>query len=92
MSDIAPIGRSSVQPVSRAARFYEATVQTTANARGRDRADFSNAAQLLSKIASLPDIREDLVARVKGEIANGTYETPEKVEQALAGLAEDLVD
>ena len=36
------------------------------------------------------NIRLDLVERVRGEIAEGTYETPEKWEAALAGLARDL--
>lgn len=36
------------------------------------------------------DIRLDLVERVRREIAEGTYETPEKWEAALAGLARDL--
>jgi hypothetical protein len=36
------------------------------------------------------DIRHDLVARVRQEIAAGTYETPEKWQAALDRLAEDL--
>ncbi len=36
------------------------------------------------------EIRLDLVERVRREIAEGTYETPEKWEAALAGLARDL--
>jgi len=34
-------------------------------------------------------IRAELVARVRAEIALGTYETPEKLELALARLLED---
>jgi hypothetical protein len=34
--------------------------------------------------------RAELVARIRAEIAQGTYETPEKVELALARLLEDL--
>jgi len=36
------------------------------------------------------EIRIDLVERVRREIAEGTYETEEKWEAALAGLARDL--
>ena len=39
-----------------------------------------------------PDIRADLVARVRREIAEGTYETPEKWEQALDRLVNRLED
>ena len=34
--------------------------------------------------------RAELVARVRSEIALGTYETPEKLELALARLLEDV--
>ena len=37
-----------------------------------------------------PDIRAELVRRVRKEIANGTYETPEKWEQALGRLRKEL--
>jgi hypothetical protein len=36
------------------------------------------------------EIRQDLVARVRREIAEGTYETPEKLETALARLLNRL--
>jgi hypothetical protein len=35
-------------------------------------------------------IRHDLVARIRREIAAGTYDTPEKLEAALAILLERL--
>jgi hypothetical protein len=37
-----------------------------------------------------PDIRADLVRRVRREIANGTYETPEKWEKALDRLLKEI--
>lgn len=37
-----------------------------------------------------PSIRHDLVARVRKEIADGTYDTPEKLEIALARMLERL--
>ena len=36
------------------------------------------------------EIRHDLVARVRRQIAAGTYETPEKWQEALDRLADDL--
>jgi hypothetical protein len=35
-------------------------------------------------------VRRDLVARVRGEIAAGTYDTPEKFEAALERLLERM--
>lgn len=37
-----------------------------------------------------PDIRQDLVERVRQEIADGTYDTPEKWEAALDRLLDRL--
>jgi hypothetical protein len=37
-----------------------------------------------------PEVREDLVARVRNEIQQGTYDTPEKFEAALDRLADRL--
>lgn len=39
-----------------------------------------------------PEIRWDLVQRVKAEIAAGTFETPERIEQTVQRLAEELFD
>lgn len=36
------------------------------------------------------DVRHDLVARVRREIADGTYDTPEKMEKALERLLAEL--
>lgn len=37
-----------------------------------------------------PEVRTELVQRVRGEIAAGTYDTPEKWEEALDRLLERL--
>ena len=37
-----------------------------------------------------PNIRWELVQRIRREIAEGVYDTPEKMEQALARLLEKL--
>jgi hypothetical protein len=39
-----------------------------------------------------PDIRPDLVERIRREIAEGTYETPEKWQAALDRLLERLAE
>jgi hypothetical protein len=44
----------------------------------------------LSQQAREPEIRVELVARVRREIAEGVYETPEKLEMALARLLDRL--
>lgn len=91
MSDIAPLGRPTPSTYAPSTRPARPPVAQPGVAQGRDQADFSSAAQMLSKLNSLPDVRQGLVDRVKGEIEAGTYETPEKLDAALRGLAEDIV-
>ncbi len=44
----------------------------------------------IQKVRQLPAVREDLVRRIKAEIAAGKYETPEKLDIAARRLLEDL--
>ncbi len=55
-----------------------------------DQLDISEAAQLMSQAQDLPDIREDLVARVRSEIASGSYETQERMDVALERLLDEI--
>jgi hypothetical protein len=58
--------------------------------RPSDRVDFSDRARFLSKLASLPDIRTELVGNIREQIAADTYDTEERLDEALAGLLDDL--
>jgi len=44
----------------------------------------------IRRAKQLPEVRTDLIERIKAEIAAGTYETPEKIEAAIDRLLEDL--
>ncbi len=89
MSDITPItSQSAVHPIL-SGRQAPVEVEAT-SARGSDSVEFSKASQLLAQLDQLPDVRTDLVSRVKSEIANGTYETPDKLDKAIESLAQDL--
>lgn len=54
-----------------------------------DQLDISPAAEAAAQAAE-GGIRADLVARVRNEIAAGTYETPDKLDAALDGLLNEL--
>ncbi len=56
----------------------------------RDRVEISALGQMLDGIGSLPDIRHERVAEIRGQIAAGTYETPEKLEKAFENLMGEL--
>lgn len=55
-----------------------------------DQVDISPAAEAAVQAAESGDIRADLVARVRGEIASGTYETAEKLDGALNRLLDEI--
>jgi len=58
--------------------------------RGSDSAELSPVSRYLSELKAGPAVRTDLVARVKSEIENGTYETDAKFEAVLDDVAEDI--
>jgi len=58
-------------------------------ARGADQVDLSEEARQLDH--SQGTIRDDLVARIRAEIRAGTYDTPERLDRALEGLAQDIL-
>jgi negative regulator of flagellin synthesis FlgM len=55
-----------------------------------DQLEISSAAEAAAQAVESSDIRADLVARIKNEIAAGTYETAEKLDVALEGLLDDI--
>ncbi len=55
-----------------------------------DKVEISEVAYWLGKYHEMPEIRTELVERVKSAIASGRYETNEKWEQAIENLIEDL--
>jgi negative regulator of flagellin synthesis FlgM len=55
-----------------------------------DQLDISREAQELSQARQSPEIRQDLVNRVRQEIAAGVYDTDEKFELALDRLLDEI--
>lgn len=57
---------------------------------GVDQLDISPEADLVAQVHNLPDIREDRVAQIKAQIAEGTYETDAKLDAALNRLLDEI--
>ncbi len=57
---------------------------------GTDQVDISPQAEFLSLAHSLPEIRADRVADIRAQIANGSYDTEEKLNVALDRLLDEL--
>lgn len=82
-----PVAPRAIEPVGSAAGAGR-MAQTNGIS---DVVDLSNVSRLAQKVREIPDVRADLVARVKAEIAAGTYETPERLEIAVDRLMEELL-
>lgn len=55
-----------------------------------DQLDFSAEAQMLSQNSSANNVRMDRVNELKTQIANGNYDTPEKLEAAMTRLLDEI--
>ena len=55
-----------------------------------DQVDISQEAEMVSQMREAPDIRQELVTRIKSEIEAGTYETDAKLDIALGRLLDEL--
>ncbi len=94
MPQINPVSTSSaaaISPRSLAATSAQVASRSTASTDRSDRVEVSAAARLLSRLGDLPEVREDLVARVRGEIEDGSYDTDDKIDAAINSLLEDVV-
>ena len=55
-----------------------------------DSVDISPAADLAGRLSDIPDIRQDRVSAIKLAIANGTYETADKLSGAVSRLLDEI--
>lgn len=90
MSDVSPVNRPSAVTIDPQVRPSRAQSHADTTTRGEDQVELSNTAQLLSKLRELPEVRQDLIDRVRASIADGTYETDDKTDAAVDSLLEDI--
>jgi len=56
----------------------------------QDELDISDAARLVDQVRQMPEIRQDKVDEIRAKIAEGTYETDEKLEIAIGRLLDEI--
>ncbi|MEX0886187.1 MAG: flagellar biosynthesis anti-sigma factor FlgM [Phycisphaeraceae bacterium] len=83
MNDIAPIGRPNMPGLERSGQPPRAGGSPTGSHRGRDAVELTPAAQMLSKLHELPEVRQDLIEKVQARIEQGRYEEPAVLEEAI---------
>ena len=55
-----------------------------------DEVDISDAARSLEQVHEMPDIRQDRIEAVRQQIAEGTYETPGRLNAAIERLLDEI--
>ena len=85
--NISPLGQGS--PITRLQGSTASGItqgSQDAGRTGQDTVQISDFARYLGEIKNLPDIRQGKVDAVKAQIANGTYETPDKIDHVVNSL------
>ena len=77
-----PHGAQSAKPAQSAEPAESAPI--------RDEVEFSDAARLIEQTHGTPDIRQDRVDAIRAQIAEGTYETQEKLDIAVDRLLDEI--
>jgi len=96
MDDFAPVNLNAVGPGVVHNRPDQRTPTADVAApkpaidRGADRVEISTTARLLDQLIQGDTVRHDLVAKTREDIAADTYESPEKLDEAINELLGDL--
>lgn len=72
------------------APFRGQSASGAAATRGADSLSISSAAEAALAASETGGIRQDVVSRIKSEIAAGTYETPAKLDSALSRMLDEI--
>ena len=93
MSDVTPVNGAHSPALHASNRLHATGAPAEAGpVRTTDKVELSRAATFISQLLGKNEVRQDLVDRVRGEIAAGTYETPDKIDAAVDELLSDLAE
>jgi negative regulator of flagellin synthesis FlgM len=56
----------------------------------QDELNISDAAKAVDQVGQVPDMRMDRVQQLRTQIAQGTYETPDKLDVAVGRLLDEI--
>jgi flagellar biosynthesis anti-sigma factor FlgM len=100
MSEVNPIAGSSAAPLSspiQRAQIDPAAVtagasptQGTARAQMHDRVELSEHARHLDRLRSMPDVRQAKIEAARSAIAEGVFETPDRLRAALLKMLDEV--
>jgi negative regulator of flagellin synthesis FlgM len=84
-------GAGGAQPIYPRLAAYTVEAGSSASVSApRDHVEISSLGQMLDGIHRMPEIRHERVEEIRRQIAEGVYETPEKLEIALDRFLDEL--
>ena len=84
-------GAGGAQPIYPRLAAYTVEQGSSASVSApRDHVEISSLGQMLDSVHRMPEIRHERVEEIRRQIADGIYETPEKIEIALDRLMDEL--
>jgi flagellar biosynthesis anti-sigma factor FlgM len=83
-----PIQRAQIEPAALAAGTNPA--QGTARAQMHDRVELSEHARHLERLRNMPDVRQSKVEAARAAIAEGAFETPDRLRAALLKMLDEV--
>jgi len=99
MSELSPIASGQVARTGRVGPSSQRRAEGTDEGarvpgrhRGTDEVKFSSDIQHLIELKNGGPVRTDLVNRIRAEIEQGSYETPEKIEAAIDEIMSDYAE
>lgn len=99
MPDIALVNNSTVGPLHASQAVGRSSGERTISQhepsehlRQRDRVEVSHHANWLQTIRDMPEIRQNRIDALRMAIEDNSYVTPEKIDQAIKMLMEDILE
>ena len=100
MSEVNPISGTAGAPLSSAIQRAQLDAASATQGAGaahaanrtqlQDRVELSEHARHLDKLRQMPDIREGKVQAARSAIADGVFETPDRLRAALLRLLDEI--
>jgi negative regulator of flagellin synthesis FlgM len=80
------------QPIGSIGGTQQASGPSEANGLlGSDQIDISPEADMISRVQETNDVRADRIAQIRAQIADGTYETHERLDIAVGRLLDQVI-
>jgi len=86
-----PVHVHGPQPINPQHNVQRSRPTENANATSQaDQLDLSEAAQALSNISDIPEIRSDRIEAIRTQIAEGVYDSPDKLDTAIDRILDEM--